>query len=255
MASERGDKAPAALAEKDGTEPFGAGRDTLDQVGFLTKSQGVFETLRRWILIGRLEPGQRLDQEWLAATLNVSRMPLRQALSRLASDGLVINRPHRSAIVAPLSVAMLEDIYVGRRALESMLAEAGARRLNGPALEAMGDLIERQEAAVNRGDAESYVQLDRQFHHILYCASGYEQSVGLIERLRDMSDRYIRFYARDSHGAHKSILEHWKILRAIEKGQTDQVRIYIDQHINDGYRALLGVVQEHEARTSFNDAN
>src|SRR3546814_10322677 len=95
-------------------------------------------------------------------------MPLRQALSRLAADGLVINRPHRSAIVAPLSVSMLEDIYVGRRALESMLAEAGARRLDESALETMSRLIERQEAAVDQGDTESYVQLDRQFHPILF---------------------------------------------------------------------------------------
>src|SRR3546814_20284551 len=108
---------------------------------------------------------------------------------------------------------MLEDIYAGRRALESMRAEAGAQRIDGSALETMSQIIERQEVAVEQGDTESYVQLDRQFHHILYRASGYEQSVALIARLRDMSDRYIRFYARDSHGAHKSILEHLKIMQ------------------------------------------
>src|SRR3546814_18735953 len=116
MANERGDKVPVALAGKGSAEPSSGDQQALGQAGFLTKSQGVFETLRHWILIGRLEPGQRLDQEWLAAKLNVSRMPLRQALSRLEADGLVINRPHRSAIVAPLSVTMLEDNYAGRRA-------------------------------------------------------------------------------------------------------------------------------------------
>src|SRR3546814_15298004 len=117
MTNERSNKDLVVQAGKGDVETSSAGHGGGDRVGFLTKSQGVFETIRSWILIGRLEPGQRLDQEWLAAKLNVSRMPLRQALSRLEADGLVINRPHRSAIVAPLSVTMLEEIYAGRRAL------------------------------------------------------------------------------------------------------------------------------------------
>ncbi|GAA4323306.1 GntR family transcriptional regulator [Pigmentiphaga soli] len=217
---------------------------------YQTKKQSVVETLRHWILIGRLEPGQRLDQEWLAATLNVSRMPLRQALVQLSADGLIINRPHSSSIVTPLSVALLEDVYASRKALEAMLAEAGARRVDQDTLQAMEKIIEKQETVVENGDTESYVRLDRLFHALLYRASGYEQSCALIERLRDTSDRYVRFYAQDRHGAHKSILEHWKILRALEKQQPLQVKQIIEQHIGDGYAALMSIVREHERRTA-----
>lgn len=226
--------------------------DAID-ISALTKSQAVYETLRRWILIGRLEPGQKLDQEWLASTLKVSRMPLRQALSRLAAAGLVVNRAHRGDTVTPLSAKLLEDIYAGRRALEAMLAEAGARSITSEDRARMAHLVERQEVAVDKGDMEDYVVLDRQFHHILYAASGYRESVLLIERLRDMSDRYIRFYVRSGHTAHKSILDHWKILRAVERGQPEQARLHTDQHIEEGYNALKGAVQEHELSNNDTD--
>ena len=210
-----------------------------------TKSEAVYELVRHWILIGRLEPGQRLDQEWLASHLQVSRMPLRQALERLVGDGLVIARPHRSAIVAPLSEDLLRDIYASRRALEGMLAEAAAHDLTPETVVTLTALIEAQEAAVGAGDVEAYVRLDREFHGTLYRCSRYEQSCALIERLRDMSDRYIRFFANDRHGAHKSILEHWKILSAAEKGDTARARELTERHIAEGLDTLVTVVRAH----------
>jgi DNA-binding GntR family transcriptional regulator len=224
-------------------------------ISSLTKSQAVYETLRHWILIGRLPPGQKLDQEWLASTLKVSRMPLRQALSGLAAGGLVINRAHRGDIVSPLSAAQLEDVYAGRRALETMLAEAGAKLATSEDRARMAQLVEQQETAVEQGNSEEYVLLDRKFHHILYTASGYRESVLLIERLRDMSDRYIRFYVRSSDTAHKSILDHWKILRAVERGQPELARQYTDQHIEEGYNVLKDLVRERELSDNFTDMN
>ena len=211
-----------------------------------TKSETAYEQIRHWILIGRLEPGRRLDQEWLASTLQVSRMPLRQALERLVTEGLVISKPHHSAIVAPLSQALLEDIYASRRALEGMLAEIGTLKLNADVIDELSALIEAQEQAVGAHDVDAYVRLDRRFHSTLYSASGYEKSCELIERLRDMSDRYIRFFASDSHGAHKSILEHWKILRAAEKSDGAKARELTERHISEGYDTLVSIVRAHE---------
>lgn len=210
----------------------------------MTKSESAYQLLRQWILIGRLEPGRRIDQESLASTLEISRMPLRQAIERLVAEGLVISSPHRSAIVAPLSATLLEDLYASRRALEGMLAEVGARKLSAADIESLSALIEAQEQAVERDDVEGYVRLDRQFHSTLYRASGYEQSCASVERLRDTSDRYIRFFASSKHGAHKSILEHWKILRAAEKGETEKVREITERHIADGFRVLISIVRD-----------
>jgi DNA-binding GntR family transcriptional regulator len=214
-----------------------------------TKSKVTYDLLRDWILTGRLEPGRRLDQEWLASTLNVSRMPLRQALQRLAADGLVVDRPHRSAIVAPLSLNLLEDLYASRQSLEGMLARASAQKLTPEITETLAKLIELQEQVTEDGDFDGYVRYDRVFHLTLYRASGYIQSCALVEKLRDMSDRYIRFFASNNDGAHKSILEHWKILRAAEKGEKDRTRELTERHIADGYSALVPIVERYQQDT------
>src|SRR5262245_23554654 len=118
------------MGEQVGKETQGRGvgvpRDEEQLPEFQTKSQVVYETLRQWILRGRLAPGQTIDQEGLAATLRVSRMPLRQALLKLEADGLIAVRPHRSAVIVPLSPSEIEEIYATRTALEGMLAEVGA---------------------------------------------------------------------------------------------------------------------------------
>jgi DNA-binding FadR family transcriptional regulator len=93
----------------------GCGRD----VAFRTKSDWAYAQLRDWIQGGVLDPGQKLDQEWLAAELGISRIPLRHALVKLEADGLVESRPHQGAIVTPLSLEAAEDIYASR--LRSML--------------------------------------------------------------------------------------------------------------------------------------
>lgn len=242
------DRAPSLKAERTATPSAATSGRPEDGVGadglYRTKSQGVFEELRRWILIGRLEPGQRLDQEWLARELRVSRMPLRQALLKLEADGLIESQPHRGAIVTPLSLSLIEDIYFSRNALESMLAEAGSSRGDEALWAKMAGSIEEQERAIASEDIERYVELDRSFHMLLYRASGYNRSCDLVERLRDVSDRYVRFFARYRSGASKSIQEHQHILQACRDGAVLEVRRLTEEHIMGGLQTLRIMIRE-----------
>ena len=138
-----------------------------DAIDYRTKVDVAYEQLRRWILTGRLKPGEKLDQAWLASRIKVSRTPLRQALLRLASERLVAAEPHRSAVVALLSLVEIEDLYQSRRALESMLAEAGAAKLTASTLKEMRDVLALQERAVKDGDPGRFTELDREFHFTL----------------------------------------------------------------------------------------
>jgi DNA-binding GntR family transcriptional regulator len=214
---------------------------------FLTKSQGVYEELRRWILCGKLEPGQRLDQEWLAEALKVSRMPLRQALLRLEADGLVESQPHRGAIVSPLSLKTIEDVYASRIALEGMLAYAGALRGNEDLWNAMDDSIQLQKDAIARRDILRYVKIDRDFHMLLYAASGYERSNAIVSRLREISDRYVLYYARYRSGASKSLKDHHKILAECRSRNAKAVRKLIIAHTQRGLTALNRIIGDKES--------
>jgi DNA-binding GntR family transcriptional regulator len=213
-------------------------------VAFRTKTELTYEQLRRWIVSGRLAPGQRLDQEWLAAELQVSRMPLREALLRLEADGLIENEPHRSAVVAPLSLAELTDVYAARGAIESMLAEAGAARVGPPQLDRMAAAIAEQEAAVTAARLERFVAADRVFHFTLYRASGFQRAVEASNRLRDLADRYIWHYARYRSGAARSVAEHQQILASCRAGRADEVRRLTQLHIDEGLAVLTRLVSD-----------
>lgn len=210
---------------------------------FRTKDQIVYEELRRWILIGQLAPGDPIDQERIATALSVSRMPLRQALLRLEADGLITTWPHRTATVAPLSMAEFRELYDLRLALEPMLAEVGAPRLEKDDLADMARLLSRMEAASASGELDEFVELDRRFHHRVYAASGFRWGLEIVVRLRDASDRYIYQFAARDHGAARSCREHRAILDACLTGPPALAAQLTRDHILGGRVALLETVK------------
>ena len=141
----------------------------------------VHERLRTMILSGELGAGRELRQELLATKLGISRTPLREAFNRLASEGLVEFRPHRSAIVAEFSRHDLEEDYAARLVIEPAAARIAAERRDPAALAAL-------EAAV-RAAAEAGDNLDRQFeasrtfHRALVAAAGNRHLVRFIDEL------------------------------------------------------------------------
>ena len=92
----------------------------------------VYSRVRALILSGELSPGESLRQEALAEGLGTSRTPLREALNRLASEGLIELRPHRSAVVAPFTQREIEADYEARRILEPAAARLAAERSSAP---------------------------------------------------------------------------------------------------------------------------
>jgi len=210
-------------------------------VDYRTKVDVAYEQLRRWILTGRLKPGDKLDQNWLASHMRVSRTPLRQALLRLASERLIAAEPHRSAVVASLSLVELEDLYQSRRALESMLAETGAAKLTESTVKEMRDLLAQQERAVAAADPDRFTELDREFHFALYRAAGFSRAYDIIEELRDSSDRYVRFYAVYKNGAAESLLDHRRIFELCIAGDPAAVRQEVEHHVLRGLDTLRAV--------------
>jgi DNA-binding GntR family transcriptional regulator len=217
---------------------------TGDAIDYRTKVDVAYEQLRRWILTGRLKPGEKLDQAWLASRMKVSRTPLRQAMLRLASERLIAAEPHRSAVVALLSLVEIEDLYQSRRALEAMLAEAGAAKLTEPTLKQMREVLALQERAVQDGDLDRFTELDRDFHFTLYRAAGYRRAYDIIQELRDSSERYVRFYAVYKDGAAESLVEHKRILKLCAAGDAAGVRDEVEHHVLRGLEILRTIVVE-----------
>ena len=127
--------------------------------------------LRNAILAGVLMPGTRLRQEELAAQMGVSRMPIRQALLALEREGLVKTDRWRQTIVSPLEPDMIRDMYEFRAIIERHVADTLANRPDFDTAP-LRQIIAAGKQAVKQGDIERAIELDLQFHTMLYDSVG-----------------------------------------------------------------------------------
>jgi DNA-binding GntR family transcriptional regulator len=167
---------------------------------YLTKADAVYQEVRGQILLGTLPPGSTVNQEQLAARLEVSTTPLREALRRLETEGLIrTNGAHRDVTVAPFDVGEMRDLYETREALDCLAVALGAERHDA----ADADRIRIALDALSTPDGDP-LELNRSLHRAIYGACHNVVLVEQLDALWDRSDRYRRLagpLATDSHVA------------------------------------------------------
>jgi DNA-binding GntR family transcriptional regulator len=202
------------------------------------KSTAEFVTaeIRRMILSGDLEPGARLDQEEVAKLLDVSRHPVRQAIERLAERGFVVLEPHKSAVVAEISLDDMRQLYQARNELEVLAVREGWPRFSSDLPRRLNELLSRM-LAVGTSDLDEFMIANRDFHLSLYreCANRY--LFGTIERLFDLSERYQRTGHKHSDRSRQSMLDHREIIAAVEKHDLERLVDVVRAHNAGGLAA------------------
>jgi DNA-binding GntR family transcriptional regulator len=175
----------------------------------------VANVILRGIFTGQLRGGDRLVEEELAATLGVSRTPVREALAALAAIGLVEIKANRGAVVRPFGERQLRELYHLRQLLESEAARLAAERLELVRLVAIADrmrhLLRPDVANDTDAWAEAALALDHEFHDLIAEGSGSERLAGEIARLRELAD-FLRETVGNTQGAQRTALtEHLDI--------------------------------------------
>jgi DNA-binding GntR family transcriptional regulator len=135
-------------------------------------SEVVADQIRREIVAGRLHEGTRLLEADLAMQMGTSRAPVRQALQRLAVEGLLESRQRRGFVVRAFSWKAVEELCDLRLLLEPVLFDAAAERIEGESLVLLEETVARLRAAVTRGDWSEVVAADRDFHSLVAQFSG-----------------------------------------------------------------------------------
>lgn len=159
---------------------------------------GVYQVIRREIGSLDLAPGERLPLEELAGRLRVSLTPVRHALRRLESEGLVVSVPRRGSRVAPLSVEELEEIQALRLGLETFLARAGAERCTEAALADMATARKEMERAFRAGDLDAYLASFWSLRDACYACAERPRLLRALEDQRIRVERYILYLCRDT---------------------------------------------------------
>lgn len=149
------------------------------------------DEIRRAIRDGRYPPGTPLVERQLAAELGTSHIPVREALARLADEGLVEQRPHRSARVADLDERQLEELASLRTALEQLAVARARERLGPRDVDELRSVVAQMARAADRGDARRVVALDRRFHERLWELSDHALLLSTSAQLRTRIDAFL----------------------------------------------------------------
>ena len=206
--------------------------------------QRVHEHLREEIVSGRLTPGTELQEVVLARSLGVSRGPIREALGRLATEGLVTIRPRRGAVVRALSNEEFIEAYQVREALEMMAVQLATPALTAEDLAAMERLIEEMAARGEAEDTQGFFEANTAFHQRFFEAAGNRMLSELYRQLRGQIDRH-RLRSLELRGdLRRSIDEHRAILWAARTGDVERAVRLTSDHIRVPQIQLLG--EDHE---------
>jgi DNA-binding GntR family transcriptional regulator len=206
----------------------------------------VYDVLRQEIISGVLQPAQPLKQAHIASRLNLSLGPVREALQRLESEGLVVSRSHRGYQVSSLDASEIDDMFELRIWIESRTAQLAAVRRSESDVALMESLLAQMEAAVAKSPPDYYgwALLNRRFHGHLFEISGRHQLCRMAKTVLDVIERYIWFDYGAGEGLREAQREHREIVEAFKARDGARVQILTQNHSQHTRQRLLDTLSE-----------
>jgi DNA-binding GntR family transcriptional regulator len=204
----------------------------------------VYDSIRQGILEGQLPPGHRLRQNEVAGEFRVSHTPVREALARLASEGLVTLRPRRGAEVNSIDLSDVADIYAIRQLLEPAALALSMERSALVPTEALG----AAQPPSGRRSALELFDHNRRFHRLLSSGCGNKRMISTLESLWDSvtAARMFEAYASNEAEIARSNAEHLAIATAIADSDTREAVRLLEAHLGSARNDLLELVKHME---------
>jgi DNA-binding GntR family transcriptional regulator len=194
--------------------------------------------LRREILAGRLRPGQTLSENEVASQLGVSRTPVREAIIRLESEGLLNVRPQVGTVVAPIEVDQVADGQFLREAIESRTARLAAGSVRPADARELKGILREQGRAVARNDQARFLVLDDRMHQHIVTMAGHPNVWRAIEDVKAQLDR-VRVLSLEDPGWLATILaQHEAIVRHVLAGEGDAAATAMEAHLRSVFASI-----------------
>jgi DNA-binding GntR family transcriptional regulator len=209
-------------------------------LSFATKSETVYAELRTRILRGTVVPGSTLNQEALASEFGVSVTPLREALRRLAAEGLVRLEAHKTLTIAPLSKRELDETYAIRLQLDPYAASLAATHASDERIAEMVLLAVEPHS----DDWVRQLAVNRAFHRSVYFASGNLVLTEMLDQLWDRTDRYRLILLRRGAYSLEAAKEHVDIAAALRSRDAPRVQRLTYKHVETAYGLISELAGE-----------
>ena len=204
----------------------------------------VFNTLRDAILTGKLVPGERLMENQLAEKLGVSRTPVREALRMLELENLVELVPRKGAQVLDMSEKDITNILEVRSALEGLATSLACKKMTKEDLQQLKSMEVDFEKAVADNDVEHFVDIDEDFHDLIFAATENDKLISIFRNLRIQLYRYRMAQAQNNETSMSTIVAHHRsIIRAIENHDAEEGASIAQGHIKYQTESILRFVR------------
>jgi DNA-binding GntR family transcriptional regulator len=197
------------------------------------------EALRERILRGVYPESEPLRQDALADELGVSRIPVREALRQLESEGLVTFSPHRGAVVSSLSLEEINELFELRADIEGDLLRRAIPKMTKDQLDRATAVLDEFQDALHAGEAARWGPLNWHFHSALYEPANRKVTMGVLQKLHQHSDRYFRMQVLLAHGGARANDEHRAIAAAVRKKDVKAACHLMRAHILGAGSSLL----------------
>jgi DNA-binding GntR family transcriptional regulator len=198
-----------------------------------------YDILKEAIIKGTLAQGQKLIETQLSAQMNVSRVPVREAVKKLEQDGLVEKTDKRGFVVKIISKEEIDETFGIRALLESYAAFLATEHIDDGLIRKLDESMEAYKHVLEAGDTERLMQLNTQFHEMIYKASGSQKLYELINNFRDFIYRYRRKLLNNLDFARLSLGDHEKMVKAMRQKDQKKVEHLVKKHILRGKEVIL----------------
>lgn len=204
----------------------------------------IYAMLKHRILTCSMLPSRRILEKELSAELRVSRTPLREALNRLALEGLVVLLPYRGYIVAPLTIEDIRELFEVRRTVEAEAAALAAKRVTPEDIE---ELTSAAELRYTRGDPktyETYLRANLTFHRAVVRCTHNTRLETIVMTALDQLQRpeYLVLEGADMDNI-AATTEHREIIEALRAHDSERARALMTEHIIRSERRIITALQ------------
>ncbi|HPF83918.1 HTH-type transcriptional repressor RspR [bioreactor metagenome] len=212
---------------------------------YTTSADYAYQELRHRIITKQLKPGQRLPEVNIAVQMGVSRTPVREALRRLASEGLVIIIPNSGARLAAPTVREIEDTFLVREQLECLAIRLAAERIGDRHLRRLEEALVEEARAIEERDLETYLEVNEAFHKAVADASGNRVLAEYVENILARTNAYVVFYDPFyQNETTPTVDSHKEILMALRAHDSEKSVKLMKRHLKESISGLSRIVEE-----------
>jgi DNA-binding GntR family transcriptional regulator len=197
-----------------------------------TASAAVYRVLRQEITWLKRKPGEPIIEKDIALARSVSRTPVREALLRLAAEGLVDTVSKSGTFVARIPLSALPEAIVVRKALEQVTARSAAMRARRSDVTSLRAILERQREADAAGDRSAFHNADEAFHAAVATVAGYPGIWSLVQGVKTQIDRYRLLTLPQPGRMARVVKEHAAVVAAIEDHDADRAAAAMEGHLD-----------------------